>query len=206
MAGYCNAMMVGAGAKLDEALVAETSRLMSRAVELDRNDATVLARAAFVHARLVRDLGIAASYCERAQTLNPNLALAWFVSGWVKVWLGEPEIGIQHFSRAFRLSPFDANTLLGLHGKAHAYFMAERHGEAWSTAVVAAQELQSAPAYRIAAASAGHRDEAAKYMALFLRLDPDRRVSNLADVLGPYKRAEDIERYKRGMRLAGLPE
>ena len=69
---------------------------MSRAVELDRNDATVLARAAFVHARLVRDLGIAASYSERAQTLNPNLALAWAVSGWVKVWLGERDIGIEY--------------------------------------------------------------------------------------------------------------
>jgi adenylate cyclase len=87
--------------------------------------------------------------------------------------------------------------------------MAERYSDAWSTAVVAAQELQSAAAYHIAAASAaiaGHRDEAAQYMALFLRLDPDRRISNFADVLGPYKRVEDIERYKRGMRLAGLPE
>ena len=210
MAAYCNAMMVGsAGAKLDDTLAAETSRLMSRAVELDRNDATVLARAAFVHARLVRDLGIAASYSERAQILNPNLALAWAVSGWVKVWLGEPEIGIEHFSRATRLSPLGPDALLSLIGKAHAYFMAERYSEAWSTAVGATQELRSATACRIAAASAasaGHRDEAAKYMALFLRLDPDRRVSNLADVLGPYERAEDIERYKRGMRLAGLPE
>ena len=120
MAAYCNAMMVGGGAKLDKALAAETSRLMSRAVELDRNDATVLARAAFVHARLVRDLGIAASYSERAQTLNPNLALAWAVSGWVKVWLGEPEIGIEHFARAIRLSPLGPDVLLGLIGKAHA--------------------------------------------------------------------------------------
>jgi tetratricopeptide (TPR) repeat protein len=209
MAAYCNAMMVGAGVKLDEAVEAETSRLMSRAVELDRNDATVLARAAFVHARLVRDLGIAASYSERAQTLNPNLAIAWAVSGWVKLWLGEPEIGIEHFSRAIRLSPLGPDAYLGLIGKAHAYFMAERYREALSTAVVTAQELRRAEAYRIAAASAaiaGHRDEAAKYMALFLRLDPDRRLSNFADALGPYKRVEDIEQYKRGMRLAGLPE
>ena len=87
--------------------------------------------------------------------------------------------------------------------------MAEHYSEAWSTAVVATQEHQRAEVYRIAAASAamaGHRDEAAEYMALFLRFDPDRRVSDLADVLGPYKRAEDIERYKRGLRQAGLPE
>jgi len=209
MAAYCNAMMVGGGVKLDKAVETETSRLMSRAIELDRNDATVLARAAFVHARLVLDLGIAGTYSERARTLNPNLALAWAVGGWVKVWLGEPEIGIEHFSRATRLSPLGPDALLSLIGKAHAYFMAERYSEAWSTAVAAAQEFQRAETYRIAAASAasaGHRDEAAKYMALFLRFDPDRRISNFADVLGPYKRAEDVERYKRGMRLAGLPE
>jgi TolB-like protein/class 3 adenylate cyclase len=209
MAAYCNAMLVGAGAKLNEALAAETSRLMSRAVELDRNDATVLTRTAWGHARVVHDLGIAAIYSERAQTLNPNLALAWAVSGWVKVWLGEPKVGIEHFSRANRLSPLDAEALFGVHGKAHAYFMAECYGEAWSTAVVAAQELKSAAGYRIAAASAamaGHKDEAAKHMALFLRLDPDRRASNLTDVLGPYNRSDDVERYKRGLRLAGLPE
>jgi adenylate cyclase len=209
MAAYCNAMMVGGGAKPDKALAAETSRLVSRAVELDRNDATVLARAAFVHARLARDLGMAASYSERAQTLNPNFALAWAVSGWVKVWLGEPEIGIEHFARAIRLSPLGPDALLGLIGKAHAYFMAEHYGEAWSTAVVASQEHQRAEFFRIAAASAamaGHRDNAAEYMALFLKVDPDRRISNLAEVLGPYKRAEDVERYKCGLRLAGLPE
>jgi adenylate cyclase len=210
MAALCNAMIVGVpGAKFDEGLAAETSRLISRAVELDRNDATILATAGFIQARLVRDLGIATSYSERAQTLNPNLALAWAVSGWVKLWLGDHETGIEHFSRAIRLSPLDVHAQFGLVGKAHAYFMAERDREAWSTAVMAAQELQNSVAYRIAAASAaiaGHRDEAAKYMALYLRLDPDRRVSNLTDVLGPYKRAEDIERYKHGMRLAGLPE
>ena len=144
MAAYCNAMTVGAGAKSDEALAAETSRLMSRAVELYCNDATVLARVAFVHARLVRDLGIAASYSERAQTLNPNLTSAWAVSGWVKVWLGEPEIGIEHFARAIRLSPLGPDALLGMIGKAHAYFMAEHYSEAWSTAVVAGQEHQRA--------------------------------------------------------------
>jgi hypothetical protein len=32
------------------------------------------------------------------------------------------------------------------------------------------------------------------------------RVSNLKDVLSPYRRAEDLSRYEEGLRQAGLPE
>ena len=42
-------------------------------------------------------------------------------------------------------------------------------------------------------------------MARLLQLDPSRRVSNLQDVLGPY-RPEDLEHFKVGLRKAGLPE
>jgi hypothetical protein len=37
---------------------------------------------------------------DRALALNPNLAWAWLYSGWVNVWIGEPEIAIQRFARA----------------------------------------------------------------------------------------------------------
>jgi len=53
---------------------------------------------------------------------------------------------------------------------------------------------------------AGQINDAKKFAGLLLQADPQRRMSNLVDVLGPYRRAEDIERYKEGLRLAGLPE
>jgi tetratricopeptide (TPR) repeat protein len=158
---------------------------------------------------VVRDLEIAAGLAERALSLNANLALSWAVSGWLKVWLGEPEAGSEHFERAMRLSPLEPDIRLGVFGAAHACFMAGRYDEAWSKAQVGMKTWQTPAAFRIAAASAalaGHGDEAAKYMRLLLTLDPTRRVSNFAEVLGPYRRAEDIEHYKQGMRLAGLPD
>ena len=39
--------------------------------------------------------------------LNPNLAVAWYVSGWVRVYRGEPEMAIKHLAHAMRLSPLD---------------------------------------------------------------------------------------------------
>jgi hypothetical protein len=42
-------------------------------------------------------------------------------------------------------------------------------------------------------------------LARVLALDPELRLSNLKDRVGPY-RPEDLARFADGMRLAGLPE
>ena len=62
---------------------------------------------------------------------------------------------------------------------------------------------------RIAAASnamAGRPEQAHKAVARLRQLNPALRVSNLKDVLGPYRRAEDLSRLEEGLRQAGLPE
>ena len=43
-------------------------------------------------------------------------------------------------------------------------------------------------------------------MFLLRLLNPTLRVSTLKDVLGPFRRAEDLSRLEEGLRLAGLPE
>jgi adenylate cyclase len=209
MAAYCDAMLVTRGLTPDQGLVAKASELACRAEELDRDDANVLARVAWVQAVVVRDLDLAGGLVERALSFNPNLAMAWTVSGWVQMWSGQPDLGIEHFSTAMRLSPLiDLQMGLAWTGAAHAHFMAGRYDKALSIAEKVAQQWQPAAVCRIAAASAalaGHPNRAARFVGLLLDLDPARRVSNLANVLGPYRR-EDLERYKEGLRLAGLPE
>jgi hypothetical protein len=73
--------------------------------------------------------------------------------------------------------------------------------------------LQCSPDYqpglRIAAASnamAGRPEQAHKAVARLGELSPTLRLSNLKDVVGPYRRAEDVLRYEEGLRQAGLPE
>lgn len=64
------------------------------------------------------------------------------------------------------------------------------------------------PAFVISAASAafaGKMDQAQKFAASLKQIDPAFRVSRLQDYLGPYS-YEFLEKYKRGLRLAGLPE
>jgi hypothetical protein len=62
---------------------------------------------------------------------------------------------------------------------------------------------------RIDAASngmAGRPEQAHRTVARLQQLNPLLRVSNLKNVLGPYRHAEDLSRYEEGLRRAGLPE
>ena len=142
--------------------------------------------------------------------LNSNLAEAWFFGGWVKNWLGEPEPAIERFARAMRLSPLDPRMTGMRSGTAHAHFFLGRYDEAASWAAMALQDNPDfQPGLRIDAASnamAGRPEQAHKAVARLRQLNPALRVSNLKDVLGPYRRAEDLSRYEEGLRRAGLPE
>jgi hypothetical protein len=51
---------------------------------------------------------------------------------------------------------------------------------------------------------AGRPEQAHKTVARLRQLDPALRVSNLKDVLGPYRHAEDPSLYEEGARQAGL--
>ena len=77
---------------------AETARLARRAVELGRDDAIALSGGGFALAQAGHDLDAGAAFIDRALVLNPNLAAAWYYSGFVRVWLGQPDTG-SHCSR-----------------------------------------------------------------------------------------------------------
>jgi TolB-like protein len=189
--------------------IAEVTRLTQRAVELGKDDALTIATSGFALAHVVRDLGTAVGLIDRALVLNSNLAEAWYWGGWLKTWLGEPESAIERFARAMRLNPLDP-LLPAMNGTAHAHFFLGHHDEAASWAAMTLQDNPDYPqALRIHAASnamAGRLEQAQKAVARLRQVNPTLRVSNLKDVLGPYRRAEDLSRYEEGLRQAGLPE
>jgi TolB-like protein/class 3 adenylate cyclase/Tfp pilus assembly protein PilF len=206
---YANAKAFG-WISLTPEEVAEVSRLAQRAVELGRDDAIALADSGWALAYVVRDLDRGAALIDRALALNSNVAEAWDCGGWVKNWLGEYELAIKRFTRAIRLSPLDPWVAPMRAGTAHAHFFLSRYNEAASWAAMALQDNpNSQPLLRIGAASnamAGRLDQAQKAVVRLRQLNPTLRVSNLKNVLGPYRRAEDISRYEEGLRRAGLPE
>jgi tetratricopeptide (TPR) repeat protein len=128
----------------------------------------------------------------------------------VKVLAGEPEIAIERFARAMRLSPQDPQ-IFNIHmGTAAAHFFAGRYAEALSWAQMAGREQ---PNYilptTVAAASgalAGRLSEAEKAMKRVREIDPALRISNLKELFLPLRRSEDFTKLADGMRKAGLPE
>jgi TolB-like protein len=189
--------------------MAETARLARRAVELGRDDALALSGGGFAMAYVIGDLDAGATFIDRALVLNPNLGAAWYYSGFVRVWLGEPNVAIEHLATAMRLSPVDPIMRAFQNGTAHAYFCAGRYDEASSWAEMALRENpDSHPALRVGAASyalAGRMVEGSKLCARLRQLDPVLRVSNVRDRM-VYRRPEDLARYLEGLRKAGLPE
>jgi tetratricopeptide (TPR) repeat protein len=110
-----------------------------------------------------------------------------------------------------RLSPLDPWAIgMMRSGTAHAHFFLGRYDEAASWAAMALQDNPDFQALlRIDAASnamAGRPEQAQKAVARLRQLNPALRVSNLKDVLGPYRHADDLSRYEEGLRQAGLPE
>jgi TolB-like protein len=190
--------------------IAEVTRLAQRAVELGKDDAFALAAGGYALVYVVRDLEVGAALIDRALVLNSNLAVAWSFGGWVKTFLGEPEAAIERFARAMRLSPLDPLATGMRAGTAFAHFLLGRYDQAASWAAMALQDRPDfQPALRVQAASnamAGRPEQAHKAMARLRQLNPALRVSNLKDVLSPYRRAEDLSRYEEALRRAGLPE
>ncbi|MEH2498967.1 adenylate cyclase [Bradyrhizobium sp. AZCC 1678] len=190
--------------------IAEVKRLAQRAVELGKDDTIALAAAGWALAHIVRDLELGAALIDRALVLNSNLAEAWYCGGWVKIWLGEPEVAIERFARAMHLNPVDPRLMGMRNGIAHAHFFLGRYDEAASWAAMALQDNPDfQPALRNAAASnamAERPEQAHKAMARLRQLNPTLRISTLKDVRGPYRLAEDLSRLEEGLRRAGLPE
>src|SRR5262245_42535921 len=100
--------------------------------------------------------------------------------------------------------------MLGSRAAEHAHFLAGRHGDALASAKIALREQPDSHApLRIAAASsalAGRDEEAKRLMARLLEIDTALRISNLQNVLGPYRQSAHPAKYADALRKAGLPE
>jgi TolB-like protein/two-component SAPR family response regulator len=210
MAGRCFTQRKASGWVTDRSQdIAEAERFARRAAELGREDAMALCTAGNALAYVVGDLDNGTALIDRSLALNPNLAWAWLLSGWARVWLGEAETAIEHVNRAMRLSPQDPHVFSMQAAIASAHFIAGRYAEAYSWAEEA---VRGKPIYVLAlttaaasAALSGRAAEAERAMVRLRQLEPLLRVSNLQELF-PLRQPEYVARWEEGLRRAGLPE
>ena len=206
----CYALRKAAGWMSDPAReAAETRRLSDEVSLVGRDDFFALSSSGFALAMVLGELETGAGLIDEALALNPNGVLARAQAGYVRVWLGEPEVAIHHLQRAMTLSPVDSLMFSMQTGMAFAHFLAERDDEALAWAEKALQRNPIVtPAIRIAAASAamlGRATDATKYLSLLGQLDPGLRLSNLHERVN-LRRPQDRARLAEGLRRAGLAE
>jgi adenylate cyclase len=190
--------------------ITETRRLARCALELGKDDAFALCWAGFSLAYILGELDEGSAFLDRSLELNPNLARAWSLSAWVKLFLGDPEKAIEYQARAMRLSPLDPMLHAMKHGTASAHFFAGRYDDALSWEEKALREnpnnVEAVAMLAASCALAGHMEKAQKAMALCRQLAPERRLSNLRARLPPYRSAEIYARLLEALRKAGMPE
>jgi tetratricopeptide (TPR) repeat protein len=210
MAAYCYVRRKALGwmsERVQES--AEAVRMAWKAVHLGGDDPVALYTGGYALAFVAHEFDDAVAFMDRGLAVNPNFALAWMLSAWLRVWRSEPDLALEHVAHAVRLSPLDPSTY-GVYGAmAYAHFLASRYDLASSCAE---KVIRDNPTFLLAncisAASNGlaeRLEQAQRAIARTLECDPGLRVSNLGD-LAPFRRAEDRASFAKGLRKAGLPE
>jgi adenylate cyclase len=79
--------------------------LAREALSAAADDPGVLGRAAMVLGRFGEDIDTALALIDRALVLNPSFAYGWYWSGWLRLFVGQSDVAIQHFETSMRLNP-----------------------------------------------------------------------------------------------------
>jgi TolB-like protein/Tfp pilus assembly protein PilF len=189
--------------------IAEGVRLARLAVDLGKDDAVALTRGGHALAHLAGDVEGAIALIDKALVLNPNLAAAWFLGGFLRAARGDPDAAIEFLTRAMRFSPLDPEMFRMQAGMALSHLFAERFDMASFWAEQSFRQLPTfLAAVAIIAAShalAGRMEPARTAVGHLQELDPTFRVRSLEGWI-PIRRPEHLARFAAGLRLAGLPE
>jgi tetratricopeptide (TPR) repeat protein len=76
-----------------------------RAIEVAGNDPAVLANAAYTLEAFGEDLSAMTALVDRALTLNPSYARGWYISAWMRLSAGYPDLAIEQIETSLRLNP-----------------------------------------------------------------------------------------------------
>jgi adenylate cyclase len=193
------------GAEKSEAIDLARSALASA-----RDDPATLSYAGFAVASMGHDVEAGRIALDRAMLLNPNSALALYVSGWLRNFAGDYSAARDELVRAMRLSPLDPDLRFLLLGQGIA--MTEL-GEAEQAVNIIRRSI-AAGAGRVWFAWShfinclvllGRMDEAREAARALLELDPGRTLATARAQMAEWN-SPHCERRLASLRAAGIPE
>jgi adenylate cyclase len=174
--------------------------LARQALRVASDDPRVLGMAAYTLAYFGEDIDAAIELIDRALTLNPSFARGWLISGWLRLWAGQPEPAIGHFETSVRLNPHarraDIYMSIGV-----GHFFAQRFGDATAMLLRSLQEHAGwAPTYRFLATCYAHMGQLGEARETI------ERLKAVTPVVVPnamhWRNPEHRELFLSGLRLA----
>lgn len=207
---YWYVFLVGQGWADDaDAALRRAGELAESAVMLDPHDARALTIAGHVRAFLHKRLQEAIALHERALSLNPNLAMAWNLSGVAYAYTGDFDEAERRLQRYKRLAPLDPHAFFF----DTAFIIVGLLKRDYESAVAHGREVsQMNPSFSAACkpylAALGHlgqMQEAAVVRRRLLSIEPSYTVQQFLRTT-PFERASDREHFAEGLRRAGIPE
>jgi pentatricopeptide repeat protein len=174
--------------------------LARRALRSSPDYPDVLALAAFVLGYFGEDIDVSLRLIDRCLALNPSHSHGWHLGGLLRVFAGQPQVGLGHFENYLRLSPRDRR-LTYLNGIGEAYFFSRRFDEAAAALLASLDLAPNFPVtYRILASCYTHMG----------RLDDAREIVRRLRAITPavmepgtrYRNPELRELFLSGLRLA----
>jgi adenylate cyclase len=164
------------------------------------DDPEVLGLVARVLGYFGEDIAAAIALIDRALELNPSFARAWQWSAWLRLWAGQPDVGIRHMEISMRFNPLQgrADPYIGI-GMGH--FFCRRFEDAAASLILALQEQPNwVPTYRFLASCYAHmgRLDEAREMARRLRM----LTADVVPSATHWRNPEHRELYLSGLRLA----
>jgi DNA-binding SARP family transcriptional activator/TolB-like protein len=187
---------------------AECVTLAKRAVSLDGRDARAVTILGHVRAFLQHRAQEALTLHEHALSLNPNLSLAWALSGMAAAYLGEHEDAWRRLDRAKQLSPHDPQGFAVDGARVLVAMLRGDHDTAieLGRAVASGGGLRPAKVHYLAALGhAGHAEEARAVLSDVEECFPGLTVEKFL-AASPLHREADRTGVANGLRRAGLPD
>lgn len=190
------------------AALGEAGRLAERAILLDPQDAKALTIAGHVRAFLYRRPDEALALHNQALALNPNLAMAWALSAFNHVYLGNLEEAEMRINRYKRLSPLDPHAFF----YDTAFIQLNLLRRDYESAIVVGRSLsQLNPSfsnmlkpYLSALGHLRYTREAGIIRQKLLAVEPHFTTKILRET-APYARSQDLDHIIFGLELAGIP-
>ena len=189
--------------------VEEGISLARRAVALGKTEYMALARGGYALAQFTRDPDTGIEYLDSALKLNSNFAVAWYLSGLLRVFRGDADDAIKRFEHAMRLSPFDPELFRMQTGVALAHLTARRFDDAYLWAAKASRNAPTLVLPGIAVAVAqelcGRAQEAKSTMTQVRQLNEGLSRARLERWL-PFQKPDDAAMFSGALTNAGLPD